>query len=103
MSETTGEVRVRSVRTKRSESVLESAFEMGGGVLRIGFSVLTLPLGLLPPTSRQHIQNATKEFAYAIVSLPSEIVGVASKVVEDWAADTPLIEKKAPKDELVAG
>jgi hypothetical protein len=103
MSETTGEVRVRNVRTKRSESLVESALELGGGALRIGFSVLTLPLSLLPPVSRQHIQNATKEFAYAFASLPGEIVGVASKVVEDWAGDSAAVEKKAPKDELAAG
>lgn len=102
MSET-GEVRVRNVRTKRSESLVESALELGGGALRIGYSVLTLPLTLLPPVSRQHIQNATKEFAYAFATLPGEIVGVASKVVEDWAADNTAAETKAPKDELAAG
>jgi hypothetical protein len=102
MSETTGEVRVRNVRTKRSESLVESAIELGGGALRVGYTVLTLPLSLLPPVSRQHIQNATKEFAYAFASLPGEIAAVASKVVEDWAADTETAAKRAPKDELAA-
>ncbi|MEI8167962.1 MAG: hypothetical protein WCG26_16380 [Chloroflexales bacterium] len=103
MSETTGEVRVRNVRTKRSENLVESALEFGGGALRMGFSVLTLPLSLLPPISRQHIQNATKEFAYAFAGLPGELVGVASKIVDDWAADSAAADKKAPKDELTAG
>jgi hypothetical protein len=104
MSETTGEVRVRSVRTRRNDSFVESAMEFGGGVVRVGFSVFTLPLALLPPESRQHMRNATKELMYAFASLPGDFADIAGKEIEKWAAEggeTPVV-KIAPKDELAA-
>ncbi len=106
MAETTGEVRVRSVRTRRSESFVEQAVEFGGGVVRVGFSVVTLPLALLPNESRQHMRNATKELMYAFASLPADFAEIAGQAIENWAAagesDEPAAAK-APKDELAAG
>jgi hypothetical protein len=105
MSETTGEVRVRSVRTRRNDSFVEQAMEFGGGVVRLGFSVFTLPLALLPGESRTHMRNATKELMYAFASLPKDFADVAGAAIEDWAAETdgPAPAKKAPKDEIAAG
>jgi hypothetical protein len=106
MSETTGEVRVRSVRTRRSDSFVESAMEFGGGVVRLGFSVFTLPLALLPSESRQHMRNATKELMYAFASLPADFADVAGKEIEKWAAasdDAPVAAPHAPKDEITVG
>jgi hypothetical protein len=105
MTETTGEVRVRSVRTRQNDSVIEQAMEFGGGVVRLGFSVFTLPLALLPSESRQHMRNATKELMYAFASLPAEFSNIAGEAVEKWAAehdDAPVVTGKAPKDELIA-
>jgi hypothetical protein len=105
MSETTGEVRVRSVRTQRSGSFLESAVEVGGGVVRFGYSLLTLPFALLPKESRAHMHNATKELMYAVASLPRDFADAAGAAVEDWAKETDAEAKpaKAPKDEITAG
>ena len=106
MAEITGEVRVRSVRTRRNDSFVESAMEFGGGVVRLGFSVFTLPFALLPSESRQHMQNATRELMYAFASLPGDFAEIAGKEIERWAAegdDTPVAAPHAPKDELVAG
>jgi hypothetical protein len=103
MSETQGEVRVRSVSTRRSDSFIESAVEFGGGIVRVGFSVFTLPLALLPSESRQHVRNAAKEIMYAFAGLPGDIASVAGKAVEDWANDGEAVVKTAPKDELTAG
>jgi hypothetical protein len=103
MSETQGEVRVRSVSTRRSDSFVESAVEFGGGVVRLGFSVFTLPLALLPSESRQHVRNAAKELMYAFAGLPGDIANVAGKAVEDWANEGEAVVKTAPKDELTAG
>ena len=105
MTETTGEVRVRNVRTRQSESVVEQAVEFGGGIVRLGFSVFTLPLALLPSESRQHMQNATKELMYAFASLPGEFANIAGQAIEDWAGekdDAPVASGKAPKDEMSA-
>jgi hypothetical protein len=105
MTETTGEVRVRSVRTRQNDSVIEQAVEFGGGVVRLGFSVFTLPFALLPSESRQHMRNATKELMYAFAALPAEFSNIAGEAVEKWAAEqgaATVAEGKAPKDELVA-
>ncbi|MFV9503242.1 MAG: hypothetical protein AB4911_01615 [Oscillochloridaceae bacterium umkhey_bin13] len=107
MSETTGEVRVRSVRTRRSDSVVEQAMEFGGGIVRLGFSVFTLPLALLPTESRQHMRNATQELMYAFASLPADFAEIAGKEIEKWAAEPDgapaAAAAHAPKDEMAAG
>ncbi|MBO9314298.1 MAG: hypothetical protein J7456_00770 [Chloroflexus sp.] len=87
MTETEGEVRVRSVPVRRSDSFVESAMEFGGGIARLGFSLFTLPLALLPPESRQHMRNATKELMYAFASLPRDFAEIAGKSIEKWAAE----------------
>jgi hypothetical protein len=104
MSETQGEVRVRSVSTRRSDSFAESAVEFGGGVVRLGFSVFTLPFALLPGQSRQHMRNATKELMYAFAGLPRDFADVAGAAIEDWAAQSDDVAPaaQAPKDELSA-
>lgn len=105
MSETTGEVRVRNVRARKNDSFVESAVEFGGGILRLGYSVITLPLAILPSESRTHMRNATKELMYAFATLPGDFADIAGKAIEDWAAagDTgPAAVTKAPKDELSA-
>jgi hypothetical protein len=102
MSETQGEVRVRSVRARKNDSFVESAVEFGGGVVRLGLSVATLPFALLPGESRQHLRNATKEVLYAFAGLPGDIAEVASTAIEEWAAktDSAAAVQTAPKDEL---
>jgi hypothetical protein len=105
MSETQGEVRVRSVRTRRSDSFVESAVEFGGGVVRLGFSVFTLPFSLLPSESRQHMRNATKELMYAFAGLPADFANIAGEEIEKWAAksDDDIPVKIAPNDEIAVG
>lgn len=103
MSETQGEVRVRSVRTRRSDSFVESAMEFGGGVVRLGFGVFTLPLALLPSESRQHMRNATKELMYAFAALPGDFADIAGEAIEQWAAKSDAdATPTAPKDEMAA-
>lgn len=87
MTESEGEVRVRSVPVRRNDSFVESVMEFGGGIVRLGFSVFTLPLALLPPESRQHMHNATKELMYAFASLPRDFAEIAGKSIEKWAAE----------------
>ncbi|GAB4447107.1 MAG: hypothetical protein OHK0015_50960 [Chloroflexi bacterium OHK40] len=106
MAETTGEVRVRSVRPRRNDSFVESAMEFGGGVVRLGFTVFTLPLALLPTETRGHMRNATRELMYAFASLPGDFAAIAGQAVEEWAAETddPVAPTaQAPKDEMSAG
>jgi len=104
MSDATGEVRVRNVRTQQSGNIVGTVIDAGSGVLRLGFSVLTLPLNLLPAQSQQHVRNAAKEIMYAAASLPGDLAAAAGKVVDEWAAaGEEVVAKKAPKDEITAG
>jgi hypothetical protein len=109
MTEPMGEVRVRSVRTRRNDSFMESAMEFGGGVVRLGFTVFTLPFALLPTESRGHMRNATRELMYAFASLPRDFADIAGAAVEDWASETDgpapaaaTAAATAPKDEMAA-
>ncbi len=104
MSETQGEVRVRSVRTARSDSLVETVIGVGGGIARVGLSVVTLPLAVLPADSRQHLRNAAKEVLTAVVGIPGDLAKVASTVIDEWEAkaDDEPQAKTAPKDELSA-
>ncbi|RRR73333.1 MAG: hypothetical protein EI684_08895 [Candidatus Viridilinea halotolerans] len=103
MTEPTGEVRVRSVRTPQSSNAWEQVADVAGGVLRIGFAVTTLPLALLPAASQQHIRNAAQDIMRAVVTLPGEFSNIVSESVEKWAAEQGVDGPdggKAPKDEM---
>ncbi len=100
MSEGTGEVRVRNVGSRRNDSFVESAVEFGGGLVRLGFSLATLPLAILPTETRGHMRNATKELMYAFATLPKDFADVAGEAIEQWAKEA---ETKAPHDELSKG
>jgi hypothetical protein len=100
-----GEVRVRSVATRRSESFTEQAMEFGGGVVRLGFSIFTLPFALMPPETRGHLRNATEELMHAFASLPADFANIAGKAIEDWAAEgeeAAPAARHAPHDEMSA-
>jgi hypothetical protein len=108
MSENVGEVRVRSVRARRNDSFAETAMEFGGGVVRLGFSVFTLPFALMPTETRTHLRNATHELMYAFASLPRDFADIAGAAIEDWAAETDdpapaATARRAPNDEMAVG
>lgn len=100
MAEVQGEVRVRNVGTRRTDSFVETAVEFGGGLVRLGFSVLSLPLAVLPTETRGHMRNASKELMYAFATLPRDFADVAGEAIEEWAAEGDKVAGKAPKDEL---
>lgn len=104
MSETQGEVRVRSVRTVRSGNLVDTVIGFGGGIARMGLSVATLPLSVLPVETRQHLRNAAKEVLTAVAGIPGDIAKVASTAIDEWAAkaEGDAAVKTAPKDELAA-
>lgn len=105
MTETTGEVRVRTLPARRSDSLVESVVEFGGGIFRLGFSLIMLPLGLLPVETRTHMRNATRELMYAFATLPRDFAETAGQAIEAWAAEIPAqgaSHTKAPKDEVSA-
>ncbi len=85
--EQSGEVQIRNVPAAQSNSTLETIMEIGGGIARFGFSLFTLPLALLPPVSRQHMRNATRELLYAFATLPRDFAEIAGAEIEQWACE----------------
>lgn len=105
MSEPQGEVRVRNVAARRNDSFTESLTEFGGGLVRLGVSVLSLPLAILPRETRGHMRNATRELLYAFATLPRDFADVAGEAIEDWAREADAKDgpaRYAPRDEVAA-
>lgn len=102
MSEVQGEVRVRNVTAKRrSDNLVESLVEFGGGAVRLGVSLISLPLAVLPAESRQHVNNAARELMYAFASLPRDFAEIAGESIEKWAREVDADDApKAPRDEM---
>lgn len=97
-----GEVQVRNVRTEQESNLAETVIDLGGDIVRFGFSLITLPFSIIPTEPRQHLRNATRELLYAVASAPGEVADVAGEVVKDWARDTgaEVPEHHAPHDEM---
>ncbi|MBP1464618.1 hypothetical protein EYB53_002740 [Candidatus Chloroploca sp. M-50] len=70
------------VRTER-----DGVFEMGaafvGAAARIGLTIASAPLVLLPRGSRRRVRRAMVEVARAVVVLPKELANVSERVVDD--------------------
>ncbi|NJN15904.1 MAG: hypothetical protein HC822_06255 [Oscillochloris sp.] len=74
-----------SETTKRPER--EGLFEMGaaavGTATRLGLTVSSVPLVLLPRNARRRVRRAMVEVARAVVVLPKELTAVSERVVDD--------------------
>jgi hypothetical protein len=65
----------------------DGLFEIGaafvGGAARIGLTVASAPLILLPRDARRRVRRAMAEVARAVVVLPKELAGVSERVVDE--------------------
>lgn len=72
----------------------DGLFELGaafvGGAARIGLTVASAPLILLPRASRRRVRRAMAEVARAVVVLPKELAGVSERVVDDIFTGAPM-------------
>jgi len=103
MTTTEGEVRVRNVRTegRSNDGLIQTVADLGGGVLRLGIAIGTLPLAVLPNDIRQYLGNAAREIVHAAASLPREMAKAANEALEEWSQETGTeMPAKAPKDEM---
>jgi hypothetical protein len=81
-----GEVRVRNVRAPQSSpNVLSSVLKGGNNVVRMALGVITLPLAILPPESRDQVRTTLQDTVKAVASFPADWANVITKAVEDWA------------------
>ena len=72
----------------------EGLFELGatfvGSAARIGLSLASAPLILLPVGSRRRVRRAMAEVARAVVVLPKELANVSERVVDDVFSGAPM-------------
>ncbi|MCX7791351.1 MAG: hypothetical protein N2378_11980, partial [Chloroflexaceae bacterium] len=54
-------------------------------VARIGYGLLELLLGLLPPQTRRHARNGVRELSYAFATLPRDFAEIAGGEIRRWA------------------
>jgi hypothetical protein len=70
-----------------SNTERDGLFEIGasfvGGTVRLGLSVATAPLILLPRGTRRRVRRAVAEVARAVVVLPKEISNASERVVDE--------------------
>ncbi|MFV9503241.1 MAG: hypothetical protein AB4911_01610 [Oscillochloridaceae bacterium umkhey_bin13] len=72
----------------------DGLFEIGaafvGGAARLGLTVVSVPLVLLPRGSRRRVRRAMAEVARAVVVLPKELAVVSERVVDEiFTGTTP--------------
>jgi hypothetical protein len=73
--------------SQQSRVERDGLFEIGaafvGGAARLGLTVASAPLILLPKASRRRVRRAMAEVARAVVVLPKELANVSERVVDD--------------------
>ncbi len=80
----------------------DGLFELGaafvGGAARIGLTIASVPLVLLPRSSRHRVRRAMAEVARAVVVLPKELAGVSERVVDEiFAGPPPTLNLPSPE------
>lgn len=68
------------------------------GLLLLGVRVVTLPVALLPPESRKHMEVAGREFTRGIASLAREIADSVERSAQNFGRDKnePADKSKPP-------
>jgi hypothetical protein len=95
------DVPVRETRNTLLES--DGLFEIFGAFVgataRMGLTVASAPLILLPRRSRRRVRRAMAELARAVVALPRELADVSVRVVDDlYAAGDPSVNIPSRED-----
>ncbi len=54
-----------------------------GGTVRLGLTVVSAPLDLLPGETRRRVRTAIAEAARAMIAIPTEISNASERIVDD--------------------
>ncbi|GAB4447105.1 MAG: hypothetical protein OHK0015_50950 [Chloroflexi bacterium OHK40] len=72
----------------------DGLFEIGaafvGATARMGLTIFSAPLILLPRGSRRRVRRAMAEVARAVVALPKELADVSERVVDEIFSGAPV-------------
>jgi hypothetical protein len=70
----------------------DGLFELGArlvsGVVRLGLTVVSLPLGILPRNTRVRVRRGIAELARGAIALPKELADISERVVDDIFSGT---------------
>ena len=91
----------RPTPSRKEGDLYDAAEEFIGGVGRLGYGLLALPLSLLPRETRTHLERAVREMGYSFARLPAEFADIAGAEIERWAAEGE--EEPAPRRPRHAG
>lgn len=83
----------------------DGLFEIGaaavGGAARLGLTIASAPLVLLPRGPRRRMRRAMAEIARAVVVFPKELAAVSERVVDDMMTGTGDTQVRMPSAERV--
>ncbi|GIV90404.1 MAG: hypothetical protein KatS3mg055_2922 [Chloroflexus sp.] len=84
--------------TNERDGLFEMAAAFVGGATRIGLTVASVPLVLLPRNSRRRVRRAMAEVALAVVAFPKELANVSERIVDEIvAAEPPQVSLPSPR------
>jgi hypothetical protein len=69
--------------SKERDGLFEFAASVVGNTARIGLTIASAPLVLLPSNSRRRVRRAMAEVARAVVVFPKELAAVSERVVDE--------------------
>lgn len=78
-----------SITRGERDGLFELTAGFVGGAARLGLTVASVPLVLLPKGSRRRVRRAMAEIARAVVALPKELAGVSERVVDEVFTGAP--------------
>jgi hypothetical protein len=65
----------------------DGLFELGtrlvGGVVRLGLTIVSIPLSILPYNTRVRVRRGFAELARGVIALPKELADISERVVDD--------------------
>jgi hypothetical protein len=74
--------------SKERDGLFEFAASVVGNTARLGLTVASAPLVLLPSNSRRRVRRAMAEIARAVVVFPKELAAVSERVVDEAFSGT---------------
>jgi len=72
----TTEVKVRNVGDDRNTDISDSTRSVINNLFQAGMSLVDIPINILPRKSRQHLQEARREFTLGVAALTRDLADV---------------------------
>jgi hypothetical protein len=88
---------------KERNGLFEMSADLVGSTARIGLTVASAPLVLLPEQSRNRVRRAMAEVARAVVVVPKEVSKVSERVVDEiFTGEQPNMNISLPSGDQIS-